>query len=295
MRLIDAERIVSTNNCPTCGQGLVIHPKAVGDFEVRCPSGHVYPEEGLVPYAITRELKPEEIKANLDAVRKLQQLVMKKGIDYGRFPGTTSKSLFKPGAEKLRLAFWLRPNFSCLERVEDWDKGFFFYKYRCEMATQDGMVLGVAERGCHTKEDRYRYRWVDEGDIPPGVDPRSLKTRKIKEKTQEKTQYRVENEDTWSLQNTVMSMAQKRAFVAATLMATGASALFTEEGEEIEETTKTITRGEWKAFWDRVKGLGLTAKQAHELLGVKHMEEYLAQGRTLDEAIDELKGNVRLL
>lgn len=46
--------------------------------------------------------------------------------------------------------------------------------------------------------------------------------------------YRVQNEDILGLQNTIMKMSQKRAFVGAVLMATGASEFFTQDVEDME-------------------------------------------------------------
>lgn len=46
--------------------------------------------------------------------------------------------------------------------------------------------------------------------------------------------YRIQNEDILGLQNTIMKMAQKRAFVGAVLMATGASEFFTQDVEDME-------------------------------------------------------------
>ncbi|MCC7371086.1 MAG: hypothetical protein IT306_21910, partial [Chloroflexi bacterium] len=46
---------------------------------------------------------------------------------------------------------------------------------------------------------------------------------------------RVENEDTASLENTVSKMAQKRAHIAATLNATGASRIFTQDLEDLPQ------------------------------------------------------------
>lgn len=46
--------------------------------------------------------------------------------------------------------------------------------------------------------------------------------------------YRVENPDVMGLKNTIMKMAQKRSFVGAVLIATGASEFFTQDVEDME-------------------------------------------------------------
>lgn len=52
--------------------------------------------------------------------------------------------------------------------------------------------------------------------------------------------YRIPNEDVLGLKNTIMKMAQKRAFVGAVLMATGASEFFTQDVEDLEEFNVVI-------------------------------------------------------
>ena len=47
------------------------------------------------------------------------------------------------------------------------------------------------------------------------------------------TVYRVPNPDVVGLKNTIMKMAQKRAFVGAILLATGASEFFTQDVEDM--------------------------------------------------------------
>jgi hypothetical protein len=52
------------------------------------------------------------------------------------------------------------------------------------------------------------------------------------------TQYRIKNPEVVGLQNTIMKMAQKRAFVGAILIATGASEYFTQDIEDMDLTGK---------------------------------------------------------
>lgn len=50
------------------------------------------------------------------------------------------------------------------------------------------------------------------------------------------TQFRIKNREVVGLQNTIMKMAQKRAFVGAVLIATGASEYFTQDIEDMDLT-----------------------------------------------------------
>lgn len=54
------------------------------------------------------------------------------------------------------------------------------------------------------------------------------------EYTENKLMYRIPNPDVMGLKNTIMKMAQKRAFVGAVLIATGASEFFTQDVEDME-------------------------------------------------------------
>jgi hypothetical protein len=68
------------------------------------------------------------------------------------------------------------------------------------------------------------------------------------------TLYRIPNPDVADLVNTIQKMAQKRALVAATLIATSASEFFTQDIEDTSqgETFRAIPEGEGRTHWKRV-------------------------------------------
>lgn len=211
--------------------------------------------------------------------------VLKEDVDFGKIPGTEKNVLFKPGAERLCAAFKLTPIFEVMSQAEDFERGFFFYRYSCALVHREtGEVYGRGIGSCNSQEGKYGWRWVT---TPPShLDPSTLMTRSgaIQElkfaidKSEEKgpygkpaeywsmwkqaiadgtarrvsndkarknkkgevmetwemggIEYRIPNPDVFDLVNTIDKMAQKRALIAATLIATNASEFFTQDMED---------------------------------------------------------------
>lgn len=218
--------------------------------------------------------------------RMYQDKILVKDVDYGAVPGTDKATLLKPGAEKLLSAFRLYPIFKpTTNSVNDWKNGIFNFEYECVIRNRDtGKIEGSGIGSCNSMEKKYRWRWVEEKDLPEGTDKAKLLTRGGKifefdfaikkaettgkygkpasywkqftdaiaagmaEKDQRDTKngksdgwtissvlYRIQNDEVFDLINTISKMAQKRALVAATLNATGASAVFTQDMEDFAD------------------------------------------------------------
>lgn len=159
-------------------------------------------------------------------VRAYVHSVLKEGRDYGKIPGVDKPSMLKPGAERVTLAFGLTPEFTIEEQTVDhvgeypWVKrkwewhptirgqkvwseekgvsyGLYRYVVRCDLRHREtGVVVASCIGVCSTLESKYVDR------------PRDV-------------------------ENTVLKMAQKRAFVGATLIATGLSDEFTQDVEDL--------------------------------------------------------------
>lgn len=243
-------------------------------------------ENGLIIYdpktAVQETAKKRAIIQSLQS-----NSVLIEGHDYATIPGTGKPSLMKPGAERLCSAFSLKPKFIPVNRVEDWEKGFFHVEYECILVhIGTNLEIATSIASCNTKEARYRWRWVSEEDVPHDVDKATLKTRESREQIfkfayekRETTgqygkpesyyqmwdeaikaglareieipsrsgkaypgyemgakEYRIENDDTYTLHNTIIKMAQKRALVAAVLIASNASEFFTQDIEDNPES-----------------------------------------------------------
>lgn len=222
----------------------------------------------LVP-AARLEVVLQAYQAKKDFINK----VLAEGTDYGPIPGGDKPALKKPGAEKLSSFFGLRPIFEDVQTVEDWmgeqhgGEPFFYYRQRCKLFLGDalsGPLVGTADGSCNSWETKFRYRYSNRKcpncsreTIIKGKDEygggwlcyarkggcgakypdgdQSIESQKLGQ---------VKNTDPAELVNTILKMAQKRALVAAVLIATGASDYFTQDVDdftegEFHETAKT--------------------------------------------------------
>lgn len=184
------------------------------------------------------------------------QSIMVQGTDYGAVPGTDKPTLLKPGAEKLTTFFGLAPVFVSERIIEEFgDDGrepLFFYRYRCELY-RAGTLVGSGIGSCNSRESKYRYRNSER------VCPQCGKAAIIKGKAEygggwlcfgrkggcgakftendpaiaNQQVGKVPNPDVADLVNTIDKMAQKRALIAATLIAVNASEFFTQDVEDM--------------------------------------------------------------
>lgn len=158
--------------------------------------------------------------------------------DYGIIPGTEKPTLFKAGAEKLCELYGYGINIADVQETTDYDTGHYRVVARVALIHKGSGVRvaeGIGE--CNTHEAKYHYRWVFVNDVPAGLDKSRMKTKEItSRKTKQKyTMYRLENDDLFSIWNTILKMAKKRALVDATLSATRSSGLFTQTAEHLDE------------------------------------------------------------
>lgn len=189
-------------------------------------------EQNLPAYALAPVMTVEQARQRLDEIRQFISQAMVEGEDYGRIPGTEKPTLLKPGAEKLAEFYGLAPTIVIQNRVERWDEpGFFHYEVLCRLIhKRTGVIVAEGVGSCNSKEARYRYRWVPEYQLPEDYDKRKAVTRKSRDG---RTLYRIENDDVFSLANTILKMAKKRALVDAVLSATRSSGIFTQDLEDI--------------------------------------------------------------
>lgn len=193
-----------------------------------------------------------------EAVTKL----MERGEDYGEIPGTKKPTLLKPGAEKLCNLFGLIPRYDQAGTVEDWDgadhggEPFFYYRVKCSLWRGD-VLMGEGEGSCNSWESKYRYRKAERA-CPACGSAAIIKGKaefgggwlcfqkkggcgaKFKEgdpAIEAQIVGRVPNPDIHDQVNTVLKMANKRAQVAATLNATGASRFFTQDLEDGQQAS----------------------------------------------------------
>lgn len=175
----------------------------------------------------------QEMREKVSIVQSFFRDVMVQDEDYGIIPGTAKPSLLKPGAEKLCEFYGYAITIKEERKTQNIETGYCEYEVVVALVSRrTGEVIAEGVGAANTMESRYRWRWVWERDLPAGVDKSSLQTRSTRNGG---TQYRLENEDPWSLWNTVKKMAKKRALIDATLSATRSSGLFTQDMEDLRE------------------------------------------------------------
>lgn len=207
--------------------------KDFSDSELRAEQASAIAEYHGLEMAVS----PVEAKRRLQSLQAFVQSVMVKDADFGVIPGTGEKpTLLQPGAQKLAELYGLSHRFEVVEQVKDWERGFFYFEYRCVLSSRrDGSHIGDGIGSCNSRESRYAARWVFGNQVPAGVDISTLKSRKGRSKKtgNEYVQYLMPNDDPYSIVNTLQKMAAKRAYIHAVIGATRSSGLFTQDVEDL--------------------------------------------------------------
>ena len=119
--------------------------------------------------------------------------------DFGIIPGTSAKPvLLKPGAEKICMLMGLSTEFEVTDSTRDFEKGFFQYQLKCRLL-KDGLVITEGLGSANTKEKKY-----------------------IKQ-------------DAFTMDNTILKMAKKRALIDAVLLVASLSDVFTQDLEDMTD------------------------------------------------------------
>src|SRR5690606_9519968 len=188
-------------------------------------------------------------------IRQFQQIIRQsfvEGHDYGVIPNTDKPTLYKPGAEKILMLLGLRSEFDIVDSTRDFEKGFFEYQIRCRLLYGD-MIITEGLGAANTREAKYRKG------------------------------------DPYTLDNTVLKMAKKRALVDAALLVGSLSDIFTQDiedmvdfvGAPVYESKQqrrydqdgTITRKQVNRMWALAKGSADIVKQALKEHGFEKSEE----------------------
>ncbi len=159
-----------------------------------------------------------DIRKRTHAIQEIMRGVMKEGTHYGTIPGTPKPSLWKAGAEVIAMTFRLAPMLESRVVADDMDSewnyhapkrdgsivsgtciGFFEVEATCTIIGPSGETHSRCSARCNNREAKYRSLQV------------------------------------YEIRNTILKMSEKRAFVSAVLMATGASDIFTQDLEDFPE------------------------------------------------------------
>ena len=183
------------------------------------------------------------VRQQVNQIQYLLSNVLMENEHYTVIPGTSKPTLLQSGAEKIAYMFKLVPHYDSVKEPIDGFPGHREYTCTCSLY-KDGVKVGEAIASCSTMESRYRWRdgYEDTGEpIPADAKDHKQEYRK-KGFGMKKVNgnwlwvrfiERQENPDIADTWNTVLQMAQKRAFVRAIRSTTAASDIFTQDIEDL--------------------------------------------------------------
>ena len=181
---------------------------------------------------VTSDQYPLTANAVIARVRRIQEVmkaVMKKDTHYGVIPGCKKESLYKPGAEVLLLTFRIAAEAPIVEDLSTPDA----IRYR---VTRNGTVNGVLVASgigeCSSDEEKYKWRKAvcdQEFDETPADRKRSA-WKNGRDGVYQVKQIRTNPAD---VANTILKMADKRGYVAMSILATAAGDIFTQDIEDL--------------------------------------------------------------
>ncbi len=154
-----------------------------------------------------------EISNKMTRISQFQTLVqktLKQNHDFGIVPGTKKPTLLKPGGEKILMLLGLRSEFEIVDSTRDFENGFFQYQVKCKLY-KDYTLITEGLGSCNTKESKFK------------------------------------KQDPFTIDNTILKMAKKRALIDATLLVSSLSDIFTQDmedmdlqGTSVEESSKQV-------------------------------------------------------
>lgn len=168
----------------------------------------VYIEERRSSVVPTMQISMQDMKFAVMEMQRVVDELFVEGEHYGVIVSGQKPTLYKAGAEFLLNLYGFGVRFEKVKEVEDWDKPFFYYEYKAIVySKKHGWVEAECYGSANSREKKFAYD--RKGNPQP---PEYLH----------------------SIVNTIQKIAQKRAMVGATLIACRASALFTQDLEDIE-------------------------------------------------------------
>lgn len=174
----------------------------------------------FVPHYGVSRITPDQAKEQAEWVRDMRRSVLVLNTDYGIIPGTDKPCLYKPGAEMLLLAAGLG---STTKRTE--------IDYDDQHRRLGVYYVTTIHRGEQVVAESEGYAGYDESRFFTSREDAEQKERANAARYERpvRTDKFVEFRASW---NSLIKMAQKRSFVGATLLATAASGLFTQDIED---------------------------------------------------------------
>lgn len=166
--------------------------------------------------AIIEDVNLNNMTSSIAKIKSFQNLVQTQftqNLDFGVIPGTSKPTLLKPGAEKLIMLLGLTSSFEILDSTRDFEKGFFQYQVKSVLKKGD-LIITEGLGSANTMEKKY------------------LKN------------------DPYTLDNTVLKMAKKRALVDAALLVGSLSDIFTQDIEDMDLSGQQVS-GQKRYYTDQ--------------------------------------------
>lgn len=159
-------------------------------------------EKEVTAVSIIDTINVNQVSEVIRKINQFQEVVrsqLKPKSDFGIIPGTDKPTLLKPGAEKILMLMGVSSEYGLIEKVQDYDKGFFAFTVKCRLLRGNQLITeGLGH--CNSRERRY---------------------------TSEKV-------DAYTVANTCLKMAKKRAQVDAVLTIASLSDVFTQDIEDLD-------------------------------------------------------------
>lgn len=165
------------------------------------------PETKAIISSGARGLTVEEAKLFDDEMNRFIDTVLIAGADYGVIPHCNKPTLLKSGAEKIMNYLGLIARTEIVNRVEDYNVGFFSYECKVYLIDYNGVVKGEGVAIANTREGKYA------------------------------------KQNGFSVQNVVLKMTKKRAMVDAVLNCGNLSSRFTQDIEDMNIEPEDTTVG----------------------------------------------------
>lgn len=186
-----------------------------------------------------------ESKNRIDQLQEFVKEVMVKGVDYGLVVGFSKPTLLKPGAEKLCDVFGFSKTVEVINRIEQWENGIFSYEVKMTLTNKENGVIEAEGLGsCNSKEASFQHQ------------------------------------DPYTIVNTVLKMAKKRALIDAVLSATRASGLFTQDVENspkhppIKRGDELATKLQLQTIFRVVAELNMRPEVAKEMMQMTYQVDH---------------------
>lgn len=232
---------------------------------------------------------PKELIEYHENLRRVIKDSLIEGRDYGKVPGTDKPSLLKPGAEKICIAFGCSPKYELVSSEVDHDREFKWKKkkkiwnnaYKGDRTFRTGVEEGVS-LGIYRYLYRSRIVRSDDRVLGEGDGICSTLEGKFIDRPRE-------------CENNVCKMAQKRAFIAATLNAFGLSDCFTQDMEDhhaypeatVVENEDAVSHGQPSPL---AKEVFSSENEDHKKLVGQFFEKKHIDAMYLPEFIKEMNG-----